>query len=269
MITIDILKREVICIMIDKMKSRISLKEFADVADVSRTTVYRLIDQGDINVIKDKNRYQLKYLDALRIKTRQLGLNPLTMEYVANLGYVYHDLSMDVNDKSGFILEGWRHVLRVYMSQPDEALFEVKQYILKSFVTAIKDMLQTEGTFLLFDEDKYQSYGGYERVMSIFNELDDIFHFNDNIYFELQFNIDNNDGFIIESFIDMLDYILNLDELTNGVFDTFVIPIIKDMILILSERFIGLQKNILSHKLRLLNVTKVTMQLYIDMKRGN
>ena len=251
MITIDILKREVICIMIDKMKSRISLKEFADVANVSRATVYRLIDQDDIDVIKDKNQYQLKYLDALRIKTRQLGLNPLTMEHVANLGYVYHDLSMDVNDKSDFILEGWRHVLRVYMSQPDEALFEVKQYILKSFVTAIKDMLQTEGTF---------------KSMKNINVMSDEKLANAILALDKHIDLCNINLLML---CDLIDSSLRYNTLDDDLLDMTVLPLMDSIVLLLSERFIGLQKNILSHKLRLLNVTKVTMQLYIDMKWGD
>lgn len=258
MITIDILKREVICIMIDKMKSRISLKAFADVANVSRATVYRLIDQDDIDVVKDKNQYQLKYLDALRIKTRQLGLNPLTMEHVANLGYVYHDLSMDVNDKSDFILEGWRHVLRVYISQPDEALFEVKRYVLKSFVVAVKDMLQTKGTFKSIENENINLISD-EKLANAILGLDK------NKYIH-SFDLHNIKFLTIYNLIDIS---LRSNKLDNDLLDMNVMPLIDLILLLLSEQFIGLQKNILSHKLRLLNVTKVTMQLYIDMKRGN
>lgn len=234
--------------MIDKMGSRISLKAFADVANVSRTTVYRLIEQGDINVIKDKNQYHLKYSDALRIKTRQLGLNPLTMEHVANLGYVYHDLSMDVNDKSDFVLEGWRHVLRVYMSQPDEALFEVKQYILKSFVTAIKDMLQTTGTFKSIENINVTSDKKLENAILRLDKHIDLYNIN------------------LLTICDLIDINLRSNKLDNDLLDMKVMPLIDLILLLLSEQFIGLQKNILSHKLRLLNVTKLTMQLYIDMK---
>lgn len=243
--------------------SVVNISQFAEIADVSRPYVYRLIKEGKIKQHKDGS---LPVYQAFQIKTVNDNKRLLSYSNLITLGNIHKNL-----DQQGLTLEyvfdQLYEIFMIYNASKHESLFDVKRYIISYFRFIIENMYFKMDTMLLnrslSDSDRmfyrekcsdiYTEFLTLEKVnqTDVYVEYDDVKRINRILVDD--FDVTYNDMY--RSLLVIFDYYLvdvctELDkafELDNYVFRFMYLLIhLTDVVLLNNEDQILVEVSLLS-----------------------